>query len=418
VDDVRRFVEGLRGRGAAPEPGGPTASGSDREQPPHAVVIDPPPVVVPREDGPHEPGERGRGDRRPVGWLVVAVLIVLWVARDVLGPFIVAAVAAYAFSPLVAAAERRTGWRRGVIVAIAYAVILTVVGSLGYFLAGRVAQEISLLTASGPDSLATLLRQVFGTDQIQIAGQTIAVTDIANEIHSRLLGAVSSPGDAVHVAGEVGSIGLELILALIVTFYFLVDGPMLRDRTVGLLPEPHRGRTVELVDRIHDVLGRWLRGQVALIALVAVVVYLGLGPILHLPYALGIAVVTGVLEIIPLIGPLIAAGIAGTDAFARGGAELAAVVLVFYFILRQVEDQVVMPIVIGRAVHLHPVITIFAVLVGLNVYGVLGGLLGVPVAAAVNVVFRELYPQSPPATAQPMQNAPPAGSDAASDTRL
>jgi predicted PurR-regulated permease PerM len=59
-----------------------------------------------------------------------------------------------------------------------------------------------------------------------------------------------------------------------------------------------------------------------------------------------------------------------------------------------------MPVVIGRAVHLHPVVTIFAVLVGLSIYGVLGGLLGVPVAAAVNVVFRELYPSTldvPPA---------------------
>jgi predicted PurR-regulated permease PerM len=80
------------------------------------------------------------------------------------------------------------------------------------------------------------------------------------------------------------------------------------------------------------------------------------------------------------------------DAFARGGAGLAAAVIVFYFVLRQVEDQVVMPVVIGRAVHLHPIVTIFAVLVGLSLYGVLGGLLGVPVAAAINVVFRELYP--------------------------
>jgi predicted PurR-regulated permease PerM len=67
-------------------------------------------------------------------------------------------------------------------------------------------------------------------------------------------------------------------------------------------------------------------------------------------------------------------------------------VIVFYLVLRQVEDQVVMPVVIGRAVHLHPVVTIFAVLVGLSLYGILGGLLGVPLAAAVNVVFRELYP--------------------------
>jgi predicted PurR-regulated permease PerM len=88
------------------------------------------------------------------------------------------------------------------------------------------------------------------------------------------------------------------------------------------------------------------------------------------------------------------------DAFARGGAGLAGIVIVIYFVLRQVEDQVVMPVVIGRAVHLHPVVTIFAVLVGLSVYGVLGGLLGVPIAAALNVIFRELYP----AAAEPAQS--------------
>ncbi len=118
--------------------------------------------------------------------------------------------------------------------------------------------------------------------------------------------------------------------------------------------------------------------------------YVVIGPILHLPYALAIAALTGILEIIPLVGPLIATAIAGTDAFAHGGAGLALAVVAFYFVVRQVEDQVVMPVVVGRAVHLHPVVTIFAVLVGLSTYGVLGGLLGVPIAAAVNVIFREL----------------------------
>ncbi len=141
------------------------------------------------------------------------------------------------------------------------------------------------------------------------------------------------------------------------------------------------------------------------------VAYIGLGPIAHLPYALALAVLTGVLEIIPLIGPLIATAIVAIDAFARGGPGLAAGIVVFYFVLRQVEDQVVMPVVIGRAVHLHPIVTIFAVLVGLSLYGILGGLLGVPVAAAINVVFRELYPTAtvvsppPPAPPAPTQHA-------------
>jgi predicted PurR-regulated permease PerM len=131
-----------------------------------------------------------------------------------------------------------------------------------------------------------------------------------------------------------------------------------------------------------------------LIALVAAVLYIVLGPILHVRYALLLAILSGVLEIIPLVGPIVAATLAVIVAFGERGTNVALIVLAVYFVLRQVEDQVIMPVVIGRAVHLHPVVTIFAVLVGLSVFGVLGGLLGVPVAAALNVTLHELYPES------------------------
>jgi predicted PurR-regulated permease PerM len=128
-----------------------------------------------------------------------------------------------------------------------------------------------------------------------------------------------------------------------------------------------------------------------LIVLVAAVLYVVLGPLLHVPYALALAMLSGVLEIIPLVGPVIAAALAGTVTFARHGTDTTIVVLAVYLVVRQVEDQVVMPLVIGRAVHLHPVVTIFAVLVGLATWGILGGLLAVPVAAALNVTLHELY---------------------------
>jgi predicted PurR-regulated permease PerM len=375
MEEARDVLSRLRGKARA----------VDTTESAIPVGEEPPVVIAPVELPP--PANRG-----PFVWLVVAAVVVLWLARDVLGPFIVAAVIAYAASPIVGAGQRRTGWPRMAVVAVGYAIAVAIIGVVVYLLAGRVAHEIAQLATSGPDSLASVLRGLVGNDTIDIGGQHIAVADVAREIQARISGLISSPGDAAHLASQVGQIGLEAILALIVTFYFLVDGPMLRDRAVLLLPDEHQARTVELMDRVHDVLGKWLRGQAFLILLVTAVVYLALGPILHLPYALGIAILTGILEIIPLIGPLIATAIAATDAFARGGGQLAAVVIVIYFVVRQVEDQIVMPVVIGRAVHLHPVVTIFAVLVGLSVYGVLGGLLGVPVAAAINVVFRELYP--------------------------
>jgi predicted PurR-regulated permease PerM len=392
----------------APEPRAPDADGLEPpgesvERPRHAL---PALGEAPQAD---PIGARRRG---PFAVLLLAALGILWVARGVLGPFIVAAVLAYAFSPLVTAAERRLGWPRIAVVALGYAIAAAGLAVLAVLLAGRIANELNLLAGSGPDSLAKTLRELIGSDVLVLGGQQIPVADIAREIQARVAGLVTSPGDAIHLAGQVGEAGLQAILAVIVTFYFLVDGSLFMDRTIALLPAVHRDRTAEVLARIHVILGKWLRGQLLLVALVAAVAYVGLGPVLHLPYALALAVLTGVLEIIPLIGPLIATAIVAVDAFARGGAGLAAAVIVFYFVLRQVEDQVVMPVVIGRAVHLHPVVTIFAVLVGLSLYGVLGGLLGVPVAAAVNVVVRELYPspQEPPDSASP--GGPPAGSDA------
>jgi predicted PurR-regulated permease PerM len=328
---------------------------------------------------------------RPFIALVIAVAILLWLARGVLGPFIVAAVVAYAFDPVVSRAQRQFRLPRIVVVAIGYVIAIALLGALAWLLAGRVITEITQLASSGPNSIATTLRDLLGTDAITIGGQTITVAEIASQVQARVASLIASPGDALHLASVVGQFALEAILALIVTFYFLVDGATFRDHVVSVLPRERRASTVALLERIHIILGKWLRGQVFLIFLVAAITYLVLGPILHMPYALAIAVITGVLEVIPLVGPLAATAIAGTDAFARGGPNLAAIVIAFYFVVRQVEDQVVAPVVIGRAVHLHPAVTIFAVLVGLHVYGVLGGLLGVPVAAALNVVYRELY---------------------------
>ncbi len=336
--------------------------------------------------------------RRPgasLWWLLGAALLIFWLARPILGPFVIAAVLAYAFSPLVASAERRTGRSRLVTVLIGYVVALAALGILAWFLTGRLIAELQLLSASGPDSVAALLRGLLGNDTIVLGPTTISVQQIASEIESAISGMVSTPGSAIEVARQVGDLALNVVLVIIVTFYLLVDGQRFLARTVTVLPLEHRERTTALLGRIHEVLGRWLRGQLLLVAAVSIVVYIILGPILHLRYALAIGILTGVLEVIPLIGPVVAAAIAATDAFAQSGTQTAILVIVIYVVLRQVEDQLVMPVVIGRAVHLHPVVTIFAVLVGLSTYGILGGLLGVPAAAAVNVVFRELYPPEP-----------------------
>jgi predicted PurR-regulated permease PerM len=324
--------------------------------------------------------------------LGLGVAAILWLARAIIGPFVVAGVLAYAFSPVVSAVQNRTRLPRAAVVGLGYVLFLGVVAILAYAAAERAGRELTELSAGGHDVISAALHKLFG-DSVVIAGNRYNVDDLATQLKQTFVGMFGSPTGAVAMAERAVEMGLQVILCLIITFYLLLDGHRFGQFALRFLDRGQRADTLRLAHEIHVVLGRWLRGQMLLIALVAAVIYVVLGPILHVPFALALGIVSGVLEIIPLVGPIIAAALAGTVTFATHGTDTTVVVLVVYFVIRQIEDQVVMPLVIGRAVHLHPVITIFAVLVGLSTWGVLGGLLGVPVAAAINVTLHVLYPE-------------------------
>jgi predicted PurR-regulated permease PerM len=149
----------------------------------------------------------------------------------------------------------------------------------------------------------------------------------------------------------------------------------------------------QVAARIHVVVGQWLRGQLVLIVSVAVIVTIVLGPILHIPNALALGVMTGVLEVITFIGPIIAGTVVGIVALSSGGPTLALTAVVFLFVLRQIEDVVIMPAVLGRAVHLHPLVALFAVVVGSTAFGIIGTFLALPVAAAIGVALHEFFPE-------------------------
>ncbi len=351
--------------------------------------------------GSAEPSSMAGPQRFAIGWsdqtvrlavLAGAIVLVLWLARGIIGPFLVAGVLAYAFSPVVAGVQSRTRLPRVAVIGIGYVLLFAFVGGIAFIAAERAGSELADLSSGGHDVISSALHKLFG-DTVVMAGNTFSVDELAKQLRQAFLGIVSSPSDAVHMAERAVEVGLQVILCLIITFYLLLDGGRFGRFVLRFLEREQRVDTLRLAHRIHVVLGRWLRGQLLLIALVTAAIYVFLGPVLHIPYALGLAILSGFLEIIPLVGPIIAAALAGTVAFSSHGMDTAIVVLAVYFVVRQIEDQIAMPVVIGRAVHLHPVITIFAVLVGLSTWGILGGLLGVPVAAALNVTLHELYPE-------------------------
>ena len=329
-------------------------------------------------------------------WLIFAVLLLfLYEARTVIGPFIIAGVIAYVFTGVVSSVQERMRWPRIIVAALLYLAVLAAIGTLIYFGARTLVNQTTELAQQGPDLLATVLRQLLGTTSLDIMGQHLDATTLAQRLDETLRGVAGAPEGVLHVGELLVGRLLDTVLVLVVSFYLIVDGHKLGAYLLKFIPTTTRPAIGYVAGRIHTVLGAYLRGQLLLIVIMSVVTWLALNFLFGLRYALLIAVATGFLEVLPFIGPAAAALMAGAVALAQGGPGMALGVLILYLVLRQGEDQLVMPFVVGRAVDLHPLATIFAVLAGGALAGVLGVLLAVPVAAAIKVILDFLYPGTP-----------------------
>jgi predicted PurR-regulated permease PerM len=334
--------------------------------------------------------------QEPVKWLGLALVgLVLWVARGVLPPFVIAAVLAYILSPLVDELARRVRIRRPFAVAAVMILLIGVIGVGIALLGARTAAEVRGLTAQGPDFVETALTKVTGGTDLSVFGQDVTAHELALRVNRMVEAEIGEPAGAIRAVQEGVDAALNTLLCLLAMTYLLADGHRLGGFLLRLVPVERRRTITTVGGEVHQVLGRYLRGQMALIGIMALVTFAVLEWAYHLPYALPIALMTGFLEIIPLVGPVAAGAVASVVAFTAGGPTEAGAMAATYFVMRQVEDQLVMPFIVGRAVHVHPLATIFAVLVGEKVAGVLGMLLAVPFTAALRVVMDFAYPPLP-----------------------
>jgi predicted PurR-regulated permease PerM len=315
----------------------------------------------------------------------LATLFVLHVF-DIITPFIWAAVFAYVFGPLVGAAQRRSGAPRGLAVATLFAGLGLILYLLGRLLAPVLLSELAELRATFPRLVANVQEQL--VNALAGSGYEGVAAGIFDQINT-LAGFIGA--NALRVALNVLESILKVLIFVIALFYMLRDGPRLTARLAELAPGGHRAELLRLLGRINSVLGQYVRGQVVLIAIMATATTIGLS-LLQVPFSFLIGLLTGVLETIPLVGPITAGAIAVLVAlghpapFGWSQTSYAAIVAVMYTVFRQVEDYVVVPQVIGRIVELHPLLVIFALLAGGATAGLLGIVIAVPVAASLRLI--------------------------------
>ena len=340
-------------------------------------------------------------------WVALAALVaLLWVARGVLPPFIVAGIFAYILSPLVDELAARTRLRRSWVALVV--VVAVVIASVGFFalIGSRLNMEVRDLAREGPSIIESVVEHLTGGQDLDLLGQAISSRDLGRRLDVALRDELGTPTQAIQAVRAGFNLLLDVLLVFISFAYMLIDGSRFFHYVLRFVPPEHRPHIVYLQAEIHRVFGRFLRGQLLLIALMSLVTFVVLEWGFHLPYALWIAIVTGILEVIPLIGPIAAGIIACSVGFAHGGPNEAAAIAIAYVVLRQVEYQLVMPNVVGRAVHVHPLVTIFAVLTGEKLAGILGMILAVPVAAGIKVVLDYAYPNKVIRIDTPLEETP------------
>lgn len=221
------------------------------------------------------------------------------------------------------------------------------------------------------------------------ATQALGIQIDRSQINSIIAPIASSVGqNALFVTTKVFGGIFSVITLFILSFYMLVDRQRLGRDLPNLFPTPYRQKAVLTVHLVEEKLGYWLRGQVVLSLTIGIITWVAL-TILGIPFALPLAILAGFLEIIPTLGPFIAAIPATIVGLAISPVTALSVIAV-YVVIQLTENNFLVPKIMQKAVGLNPVVIIIAILIGGNLFGVIGALLSIPFVSAAIIVFRAL----------------------------
>jgi predicted PurR-regulated permease PerM len=244
--------------------------------------------------------------------------------------------------------------------------------------------------------LDNFVRQLIGDQPIDLFGAAIDAHQIARETLERLRDWLGRADRVGLLAGYGIAAGAGAVLTAVLLFYFLVSGRRVARGLFWIVPPHRRPLVARIWARLDPVLMRYFVGVLGIVVYATVAAYIGLGVILGIRHAVLLALLTGVLEIVPVIGPMAAAILAGLVSLrtAAGIINIAEYAL-YVTVLRLSIDQIVGPIILGGAAHVHPVLIIFCFLAGGVVLGVPGIIVAVPVALVVKSTLATLYGDEP-----------------------
>ncbi len=343
--------------------------------------------------------------------LVAATLIILgglliYTFRSLIPPLIIAFLISYVLAPVVALFSRRLHIGRVWVTALLYLLAVALIGMMPAIAVPTVVNEVKNLQFDLNDIINRLIAWAD-----QFAGREILVGDFILKVPDldippinfqtifELLQKTISPiaGSAFSIVMSVASgVGWVLFIAVI-SFYMIVDAERIGPFIQHLTPAPYRNEIARLGSKINRTWNAFLRGQIVLCTIIGIATWIAMASI-GISYSVALGIIAGVLELIPNVGPVLSSVPAILLALFRGSSYLpmsnlsvAILVALIYVVIQNLENNFLVPRIIGTSVNLHPLIVIIGVLAGAILANILGALLAAPILATLRDIISYVY---------------------------
>ena len=332
--------------------------------------------------------------------LLLLALILYLLARFsvVIPPFILAVILAYILNPIVNLIERRLHLHRILAILLSYILLLIVIASLPAVIIPILGSQFSEFNLDF-QLIINNLRALLAHEYV-VAGYTLDAAILFEQVIGALQGLIEPVvGQTLELAVSVISSIVWIIFILVVAFYLIRDGNKLRQWFEDHVPPAYRQDFIYLRDRINEIWGAFFRGQL-LLALVVAIIFTLTGFILGLPFALAMGVLAGLLEFLPSIGHGIWLVIAALVALFLGSTwtwiplpnwAFMLIIIGLHLFFQQFDLNYLIPRIIGRSVHLPPLVVILGIVAGAVLAGVMGIPLAAPTIASARVLSRYIF---------------------------
>jgi len=337
-------------------------------------------------------GPLDAGETRAVILAAAALAVFLYFIKLILLPFVLPAILAYICTPALDWLAKRTRWPRLLFAIVFFVVILVAGGLFAAFAAKRIAVQAESLATDLQGLLQKFVGQAIDNHPVQLLGYSVDAHQIVQSALDRIRDGIGQTDQLALFAGYSLAALMGAVLSVVLLFYFLTDGERIARGLLWIAP-PHRRPLVGRIwARLDPVLTRYFLGMIVVVIYATTASYVGLGFFLGIHHAILLALLTGILETVPVIGPTSAAIIAGLVSLQTATGFMSILDYALYATaLRLSIDQLIGPIVLGTAAHLHPVLIIFCFLAGGIVFGIPGIILAVPVALLIKSTLATLY---------------------------